>query len=86
MRYLVNYLKNNISEVIMENIMSIRKELTGKTEMSPENENDLIIRLEEIERDGKIVDSLPKADWIGIAVTFFVLGIFPLLYYAIKLF
>ena len=70
----------------MENIKSIREELTGKTEMSPENENDLFIRLEEIERDGKVVDPLPRADWIGIAVTFFVLGIFPLLYYAIKLF
>lgn len=70
----------------MENIMSIREELAGKTEMSPENENDLFIRLEEIERDGKVVDPLPKADWIGIAVTFFALGIFPLLYYAIKLF
>jgi len=70
----------------MENRKSIREELTGKTEMNPENENDLFVRLEEIERDGKVVDPLPKADWIGIAVTFFVLGIFPLLYYAVKLF
>ena len=70
----------------MENIKSIREELMGKTEMSPENENDLFMRLEEIEKDGKVVDPLPKADWIGIAVTFLVLGIFPLLYYAIKLF
>lgn len=69
----------------MENRKSIREELTGKTEMSPENENDLFLRLEEIETEGKIVDSLPKADWVGIAVTFFVLGILPLLYYAIKL-
>ncbi len=69
----------------MENRKSVREELTGKTEMSPENENDLFARLEEIERDGKIVDSLPKADWIGIALTFFVLGVFPLLYYAFKL-
>ncbi|MDF3001826.1 MAG: hypothetical protein K0Q48_1945 [Bacillota bacterium] len=70
----------------MESITSIREELTGKTEMSPENENDLLIRLEEIERDGKVVDPLPKSDWIGIAITFFVLGLLPLLYYAIKLF
>lgn len=69
----------------MENRLSVREELTGKTEMSPENENDLFERLEEIERDGKIADPLPKADWIAIAVTFFVLGVFPLLYYAIKL-
>jgi hypothetical protein len=69
----------------MENRKSIREELTGKTEMSPENEADLFAKLEEIERDGKIVDSLPKADWIGIVVAFFALGIIPLLYYAIKL-
>jgi hypothetical protein len=69
----------------MESRKSIREELTDKTEMSPENENDLFARLEEIERDGKIVDPLPRADWIGIAITFFVLGIFPLLYYAMTL-
>jgi hypothetical protein len=69
----------------MENRLSIREELTGKTDMSPENENDLFARLEEIDRDGKVVDPLPKSDWIGILVTFFVLGVFPLLYYAIQL-
>ena len=69
----------------MESTMSIREELTGKTDMSPENENDLFERLEEIERDDNIVAPLSKADWIGIAVSFLVLGIFPLIYYAFKL-
>ncbi len=70
----------------MENRLSIREELTGKTDMSPENENDLFDRLEEIERDGQVVDPLPRSDWALIAVTFLVFGIFPLLYYAFKLF
>lgn len=69
----------------MENRISIREELGGKTEMNSENENDLFLRLEEIERDGKIADPLPKSDWILIGVIFFALGILPLLYYAIKL-
>lgn len=69
----------------MENRISVREELAGKTEMSPENENDLFIRLEEIEADEIIVEPLPKADWIGIAATFFLIGILPLLYYAFTL-
>jgi hypothetical protein len=70
----------------MENTLSIREELAGKTEMNAENEQDLFDRLEQIERDGQVVDSLLKADWIGIFITFFVLGVGPLLYYAVKLF
>ncbi len=69
----------------MRNMISVRDELAGKTEMSPENENDLFSRLEEIERDGTIVAPLPKSDWIGIAAAFFTLGVLPLLYYAFKL-
>ena len=69
----------------MENRKSVREELTGKTDMSAESENDLFERLEEIERDGQVVDSLGKSDWIGIAATFFILGIGPLLYYAFQL-
>lgn len=70
----------------MENTLSVREELAGKTEMNAENEQDLFDRLEQIEKDGRVVDSLSKADWIGIFVTFFVLGVGPLLYYAVKLF
>lgn len=70
----------------MENTLSIREELAGKTEMNAENEQDLFDRLEQIEKDGRVVDSLSKADWIGILITFFVLGVGPLLYYAVKLF
>jgi hypothetical protein len=73
-------------EEIMENTLSIREELAGKTEMNAENEQDLFDRLEQIERDGQVVDSLSKADWVGIVVTFFGLGIGPLLYFAVKLF
>lgn len=69
----------------MENRKSVREELAGKTEMSPENENDLFMRLEEIETDGAVVEPLSKADWVGIAATFFILGILPLLYYAFTL-
>jgi len=69
----------------MENRKSVREELTGKTEMNSENENDLFIRLEEIEKDQAIVESLPKSDWIGIVATFVILGIMPLLYYAFTL-
>jgi len=69
----------------MEKRRSVQEELTGKTEMSPENESDLFARLEEIERGGRIVDPLPKSDWIGIALTFFGLGVLPLLYYAVTL-
>ncbi len=69
----------------MEIRKTIREELSGKTELSPANEEDLFARLEEIERDGAIVEPLGKADWIGIAVTFFGLGILPPIYYAVKL-
>ena len=70
----------------MKDRISIREELTGKTEMSAENESDLFARLEEIEQDGAIVGPLPQGDWIGIVASFFLLGILPLLYYAVKLF
>lgn len=69
----------------MENTLSIREELTGKTEMNPETENDLFERLEFIEREGMIVEPLPKSDWFGIVATFLILGIAPLLVYAFKL-
>ena len=69
----------------MENRQTVREELEGKTEMTPENENNLFEKLEEIERDGSVVGPLSKADWIGIAASFLVLGIFPLVYYAFKL-
>lgn len=70
----------------MENTLSIREELAGKTEMNAQNEQDLFDRLEKIEEDGQVVDSLSKADWIGIIITFFALCVGPLLYYAVKLF
>jgi len=70
----------------MENTLSVREELAGKTEMNAENEQDLFERLEQIEKDGQVVDSLKRADWIGIFVTFFAFGVGPLLYYAVKLF
>jgi hypothetical protein len=70
----------------MENTLSVREELAGKTDMNAENEQDLFDRLEQIERDGQVVDSLSKADWIGIYIAFFALGVCPLLYYAVKLF
>lgn len=70
----------------MEHTLSVREELAGKTEMNAENEQDLFDRLEQIEKDGQVVDALSKADWIGIFVTFFALGVGPLFYYAVKLF
>ena len=69
----------------MENRMSIRDELGGKTDMNEENEKDLFLRLEEIERDGEIVEALPKQDWVMIGITFLFIGIGPLLYYAVTL-
>jgi len=69
----------------MENRKSIREELGGKTDMNAENENDLFQRLEEIERNGEIVEALPKQDWIMIGITFLLIGIGPLLYYAVTL-
>lgn len=66
----------------MESKLSVRAELSGKTDMSPENENDLFDRLEEIEKSDKVVDPLSKRDWIGVLATFLVLGILPLLYEA----
>lgn len=69
----------------MENRRSIRDELMGKTDMNTENENDLFLRLEEIERDGEIATALPKSDWIMIGFAFLLIGIGPLLYYAITL-
>jgi hypothetical protein len=35
----------------MENTLSVREELAGKTEMNAENEQDLFERLEQIEKD-----------------------------------
>ena len=70
----------------METRKTIREELTGKTELSPEYENDLFIRLEQIEKDGNVIESLGKSDWILMGIAFFGFGIFPLLYFAFKLF
>jgi hypothetical protein len=69
----------------MEKRMSVREELAGKTEMNAVNEEDLFRRLEQIEAEGHVLPSLSRKDWVGIWVTFFVLGVFPLLYYAFKL-
>lgn len=69
----------------MNNKLSIQEELSGKTEMNSENEKDLFNRLSRIEEDGQVIDSLSKADRIGIFFTFFALGIGPLIYYAFQL-
>lgn len=69
----------------MESRISIREELAGKTDMNAENEKDLFLRLEEIERDGEIVAALPKQDWVMIGITFLLIGIGPLLYFALTL-
>lgn len=69
----------------MEKRLSVREELAGKTEMNAANEEDLFRRLEQIEAEGHVLASLSRKDWIGIWVTFFLLGICPLLYYAVQL-
>ena len=69
----------------MEKRLSVREELAGKTEMNAANEEDLFRRLEQIEAEGHVVDSLSRGDWIGIWLTFFLLGLCPLLYYAVQL-
>jgi len=69
----------------MKKRLSVREELRGKTEMNLENENDLFLRLEEIEKNGEIVASLAKSDWLFMGISFFGFGILPLLYYGIKL-
>lgn len=67
------------------NRKSVREELAGKTEMSPENEEDLFERLEEIEKNNDLAAPLSGGDWLVIAAFFAIFGILPLIYYGIRL-
>ncbi len=69
----------------MTKIEEIKKELAGRTEMSPETETELFETIETIEEDGEIVKPLSKKDYIGMIILGVLLGIAPIIYYGIQL-
>lgn len=70
----------------MTNIEEIRKELKGRTGMMADHEEDLLERIAVIEESDGVVAPLEKADWGLVIFCILVMGIAPVIWYAVKLF
>lgn len=69
----------------MSNLELINKELSGRTGMEADAEQDLFHRIAQIESSEFNIQPLLKADWIGVACAILLLGVAPVMYYAMKL-
>lgn len=73
----------------MSVVDEIRSELSGNTNFDEAHEGELFERIAEIEeqeREGKLIPGLDKADNILIAAMFIVLGVLPVIWYAVMYF
>ncbi len=73
----------------MSDIDEIRAELSGNTNFDEDHEEELFRRIAEVERQeraGDMVPGLAKSDYILIIALFAILGILPVIYYAIMYF
>ena len=70
----------------MDDLQQITAELSGKTNFDAEQEGDLFERIAIIEKQeaaGELIPGLNKVDHILIAAMFIVLGVLPVIWYAI---
>ena len=73
----------------MSDVEEIRAELSGNTNFDEDHEGELFERIAEIEAQeqaGELIPGLDKADYILIAVMFIVLGVLPVIWYAVMYF
>lgn len=70
----------------MDDLQQITAELSGKTNFDAEHEGGLFERIAIIEKQeaaGELIPGLNKVDHILIAAMFIVLGVLPVIWYAI---
>ena len=70
----------------MDDLQQITAELSGKTNFAAEHEGALFERIAIIEKQeaaGELIPGLNKVDHILIAAMFIVLGVLPVIWYAI---
>ena len=73
----------------MSDVEEIRSEIGGHTNFDEEHEGELferIAKIERAEREGTLVAALNKTDNVLIAAMFVVLGVLPVLWYAVLYF
>ncbi|MCB7036561.1 hypothetical protein [Eggerthella sinensis] len=73
----------------MSDAEEIRSELSGHTNFDEEHEGELferVAKIEQAEREGTLVAALNKTDNVLIAAMFVVLGVLPVLWYAVMYF
>lgn len=73
----------------MSEVEKIRSELSGNTSFDEDHEGELferIAQIEEQERTGDLIPGLNRTDNILIAAMFIVLGILPVIWYAVMYF
>ena len=73
----------------MSAVDEIRSELSGNPNFDEAHEGELFERIAEIEeqeREGKLIPGLDKADNILIAAMVIVLGVLPVIWYAVMYF
>lgn len=73
----------------MNDIEEIKAELSGNTNFDEKHEGELFKRIaefEEQERAGELVRGLNKVDYVLAAIMFAVLGLLPVVWYAIRYF
>lgn len=73
----------------MSEVEKIRSELGGNTNFDEDHEGELferIAQIEEQERTGDLIPGLNRTDNILVAAMFIVLGILPVIWYAVMYF
>lgn len=73
----------------MSDVEQIKAELSGNTNFDEDHEGELFERIAEIEaqeRVGELIPGLDRTDNILIAAMFIVLGVLPVIWYAVMYF
>lgn len=73
----------------MNDVEEIRSEISGHTNFDEEHEGELferIAKIERAEREGALIAGLNKTDNMLIVAMFAVLGVLPVLWYAVMYF
>lgn len=73
----------------MSNVEEIKAELSGNTNFDEDHEGELFKRIAEIEeqeRRGDLVKGLNRTDYVLIVAMFIVLGVLPVVWYAVMYF
>ncbi len=73
----------------MSDVEQIKAELSGNTNFDEDHEGELFERIAEIEaqeRAGELIPGLDRTDNILIAAMFIVLGVLPVIWYAVMYF